>query len=344
MNFAAQAAAANEKKTAGERVPVTAVELDGGAALKIMTHCADASPGNAAGQLLGLDVGGNLDVTACFPFPRVGGEDDHEGAFAAEEGAEYQLDMMRCLREINVDSNAVGWYQSTYLGTHYNGELIETFLSYSESIKRCVCVVYDPTYAEQGVCALKALKLSEKFLEAYDKGKHELTLEKIHEKGLKWDEIVVEVPLTIRNSALATAVMDELARNKEAELNETDYERLDLSTAPFVEENMKLLGECMEDFANEQQRVAYFQRNMQRYHSQHAHWLHKRRQENARRRAAGEELLPEEDPNYKAPKAPSRLENLLITNQVAEHVDHLENFTTKTAAKLELVTALRGGN
>ena len=86
MNFAAQAAAANEKKTAGERAPVTAVELDGGAALKIMTHCADASPGNAAGQLLGLDVGGNLDVTACFPFPRVGGEDDHEGAFAAEEG------------------------------------------------------------------------------------------------------------------------------------------------------------------------------------------------------------------------------------------------------------------
>ena len=83
---------------------------------------------------------------------------------------------------------------------------------------------------------------------------------------------------------------------------------------------------------------------MQRYHSQHAHWLHKRRQENARRRAAGEELLPEEDPHYKAPKAPSRLENLLITNQVAEHVDHLENFTTKTAAKLELVTALRGGN
>ena len=113
MNFAAQAAAANEKKTAGERAPVTAVELDGGAALKIMTHCADASPGNAAGQLLGLDVGGNLDVTACFPFPRVGGEDDHEGAFAAEEGAEYQLDMMRVSRESNVDSNAVGWYQST---------------------------------------------------------------------------------------------------------------------------------------------------------------------------------------------------------------------------------------
>jgi translation initiation factor 3 subunit H len=157
---------------------------------------------------------------------------------------------------------------------------------------------------------------------------------------LKWNDVVVEVPLTIRNSALATAVMGELMRDKDVTLNDTDYERLDLSTAPFVEENMKLLGECMEDFANEQQRVAYYQRNMQRYQSQHAHWLHKRRQENARRRAAGEDLLPEEDPNYKAPQPPSRLENFLITNQVAEHVTHLENFTKKTSAKLDLVTAL----
>jgi translation initiation factor 3 subunit H len=51
-------------------------------------------------------------------------------------------------------------------------------------------------------------------------------------------------------------------------------------------------------------------------------------------------LLPEEDPNYKAPQPPSRLENFLITNQVAEHVTHLENFTKKTSAKFDLVTAL----
>lgn len=26
------------------------------------------------------------------------------------EGANYQLEMMRCLREVNVDNNTVGWY------------------------------------------------------------------------------------------------------------------------------------------------------------------------------------------------------------------------------------------
>jgi hypothetical protein len=29
---------------------------------------------------------------------------------AADDSAAYQLDMMRCLREVNVDNNTVGWY------------------------------------------------------------------------------------------------------------------------------------------------------------------------------------------------------------------------------------------
>lgn len=27
------------------------------------------------------------------------------------DGANYQLEMMRCLREVNVDNNTVGWYE-----------------------------------------------------------------------------------------------------------------------------------------------------------------------------------------------------------------------------------------
>lgn len=34
----------------------------------------------------------------------VAAEEDEENA-----GASYQLDMMRCLREVNVDNNTVGW-------------------------------------------------------------------------------------------------------------------------------------------------------------------------------------------------------------------------------------------
>lgn len=37
--------------------------------LKIIKHCKELSPALVTGQLLGLDVGGELEVTNCFPFP-----------------------------------------------------------------------------------------------------------------------------------------------------------------------------------------------------------------------------------------------------------------------------------
>lgn len=36
-----------------------------------------------------------------------GGTEEEEAGEG--DGANYQLDMMRCLREVNVDNNTVGW-------------------------------------------------------------------------------------------------------------------------------------------------------------------------------------------------------------------------------------------
>jgi hypothetical protein len=52
------------------------------------------------------------------------------------DGANYQLEMMRCLREVNVDNNTVGCYQSTYMGSFQTVELIETFLNYQQAEQR----------------------------------------------------------------------------------------------------------------------------------------------------------------------------------------------------------------
>ena len=43
-------------------------------------------------------------------------------------------------------------------------ELIETFVNYAESIKRCICLVYDPQKSATGSLALKAIKLRDSFL------------------------------------------------------------------------------------------------------------------------------------------------------------------------------------
>ncbi|KAL5723778.1 zeta-carotene isomerase [Ranunculus cassubicifolius] len=86
----AQIAAAKEEVAP----PLRVVEMEG----------LEFSPALVTGQLLGLDVGSVLQVTNCFPFPT---RDDDEELEA--DGANYQLEMMRCLREVNVDNNTVGW-------------------------------------------------------------------------------------------------------------------------------------------------------------------------------------------------------------------------------------------
>ena len=130
------------------------VQLDALVAVKILKHCRDALPALAMGQLLGLDVGARLEVTNCFAVPS-GKEEDGPGqhgggggaaaaaaAASAEAAAEYQAEMMRCLRDVNVDNNAVGWYQSTYLGSFIGSGMLESQFGYQTNIAKSVVIVY----------------------------------------------------------------------------------------------------------------------------------------------------------------------------------------------------------
>ena len=118
------------------------------------------------GQLLGLDIGTNLEVTNCFPFPSRGEREEQEDP-DSESVVEYQWEMMKCLREVNVDNNTVGWYQSAYLGSFLNEALIETQFSYQTTIPKCVALIYDPIRTKQGSLSLKAFRLTEAFMELF---------------------------------------------------------------------------------------------------------------------------------------------------------------------------------
>ncbi|KAK4387970.1 Eukaryotic translation initiation factor 3 subunit H [Sesamum angolense] len=291
-----QVAATEEATT-----PLRVVQIEGLVILKIIKHCKEFSPALVTGQLLGLDVGSVLEVTNCFPFP---------------------LEMMRCLREVNVDNNTVGWYQSTLFGSFQTVELIETFMNYQENIRRCVCIIYDPSRSNQGVLALKALKLSDSFMELYRS--NNFTGEKLREKNLSWVDIFEEIPIKVSNSALVSAFMTEL--EADTPVSQCDYDRLQLSTSPFLERNVEFLIECMDDLSMEQQKFQFYYRNLSRQQAQQQAWLQKRRAENMARKNAGEEPLPEEDPSnpiFKPIPEPSRLDSFLITNQIANYCNQI---------------------
>ena len=125
--------------------------------LRITMHCRDNC---VMGSLLGLDVDDTLEVTNCFPIPgTVGGGAEGGGGGEGEDDvvtSEYQLDMMKALREVNIDYNQVGWYTPAYLGSHVNPDIVSIQAAYQESIgPHAVVVIYDPLSTAGGSLALR---------------------------------------------------------------------------------------------------------------------------------------------------------------------------------------------
>lgn len=122
-----------------------------------------------------------------------------------------------------------------------------------------------------------------------------------------------------------------------------DYDQLSLSTHPFLEKNVEFLNECMDDLASESQKAAYHVRSVARQQAQQAQWVQKRRAENAARRAAGQEMLPEEEagnPLFRPLAEPSKLDGFLLLNQVSNYAAQVETFGLKAAQRLHVAEAL----
>ena len=128
--------------------------------MQIIKHCKENLPEIVTGQLLGLNVNSSLEVTNSYPLPIV--TDDTE-----DNIVEYQTEMLRCLREVNVDNNTVGWYLSTFIGSFLNVSVIETQYEHQSNIKKSVVIVYDPLKTSQGALSLKAYRLTDKFMKLY---------------------------------------------------------------------------------------------------------------------------------------------------------------------------------
>lgn len=314
---------------------VKQVQLDGQVVLKIMQHCDSALPNIVTGQLLGLDVGSMLEVTDCFPFP--GGEDE---SLDEQAGANYQIEMMRCLREVNVDNNTVGWYQSSSFGSYQTTEMIETFVSYHESIRKCICLVYDPQRSGRGQLALKAVRLKDSFIDHFKEQK--LTGKDLREAGISWRDVFVEVPIRIHNSSLAQALVADL--DPAPRITAPDLDRLDLGSSDYLTKTMSSLIEGVDDILNEAQKISLYHRNVARQQQHMAQWLAKRRQENAARRAAGEEPLPEEDPAaFKPIPEPPMLEQYLVVNQLSAGCERAAAACQSGMSKLYVMQALQKG-
>lgn len=145
--------------------------------MKIIKHCSQTFPTTATGFLVGMDKNANLEVTNAFPFPTIESaptdNQHHEQNLAgaaprAKGNVAYQTEMIRKLREVNVDANNTGWYTSTNLGHFINSIFIENQYHYQKDLnERTVALVHDVSRSSQGGLSLRAFRLSPSFMTAF---------------------------------------------------------------------------------------------------------------------------------------------------------------------------------
>ena len=153
--------------------------------MKIVKACSTAFPTTATGAIVGMDVNGALQITNSFPFPTadIAASESHPNDHMAasniaaaaprsKANATYQNEMIKYLREVNVDANNAGWYTSANMGNFVNTSLIENQFFYQKEVnERTVALVYDVSRSSQGSLSLRAFRLSPSFMAAYKENK-----------------------------------------------------------------------------------------------------------------------------------------------------------------------------
>ena len=314
---AVEAQVAPTEAVMGEIEPVQRVRevlIDGVAVLKIVKHCNDNLPTMVAGSLLGLDVDGVLEVTYTFPFPTP--KDRDEGGDEDDlEGREYQIDMMNMLRDVNVDNNCVGWYQSTYLSTMCTNDVVGYQYSYQSSDElsdNSVVIMYDPIQSktDNGKLVIKAFRLTEAFIELKKSKRNQY---------INPADILEELPVKIKNSGYIGGFLRCL-KDSNKEIEESATLPLSMNNGEsFAERNLELMNSWVDDLVVENRKFQDYARNNIKIRQEHQRWIGKRNAENADRRENGEDLLPTgfESSGLKPfPEAPTRTEPLLMVGQL----------------------------
>lgn len=243
------------------------------------------------------------------------------------------------LREVNVDNNCVGFYQSISLGTFNTAKLVEELFTYQADVtdlQVAVLILFDPIQSTSGNLVLKCLRLTNEAIDMLKAGKNTY---------LDPTCIFEELPITIQNPSLVKALLHNVstglyhADEEEDEHGvdidnpvyqaDTTFDRLDLSTNPYLEKHLEFMCTWVDDLAAEQSKFQYYMRGLARGGDRRFD----KRSSNKNEKINAEEAWASND-------APRRLESLLINNQIRTYCDQVDQFADGGLGKLFVVDGL----
>lgn len=179
---------------------------------------------------------------------------------------------------------------------------------------------------------------------------------RLQKSNLRYQDIFVELPVTIHNSHLLNSFLHQLPANppsgpldfppslsalKTSPITKStpltpNFDNLSLSIDPFLEKNCDLLLDAIETHHTENNNFQYYQRALAREQNKIAQWQAKRKAENMSRAALKQPLLPEDEWQrlFKLPQEPSRLESMLNSRQVEQYSRQIDGFVASTTGKM----------
>lgn len=311
---------------------INSVQLEGLALLKIIKHCHEEGAGStdvAQGVLLGLMVEDCLEITNCFPFPSHADDLDVE---------DYQLDMMRHLRKVNVDHLSVGWYQSSHLGNFVTKPLLDSQFSYQTSIEESVVIVYDPIKTGKGFLSIKAFRLTPEAINVIQE--RDYTPDVLRKLKLGHDNLFTEIKIVIKNSHLVNILQCELYEQMPGP---EASQILDLGTMSTLDKQLRSLMDSVDELSQEASKFNNYQRQVAKTQQDKHKYMQKRTAENQARSARGDDPLPEEDLNkiFKPIPALPRMDAVVTAGQINTYCKDISQFCNQALGKLFLAKALQ---
>jgi translation initiation factor 3 subunit H len=174
--------------------------------------------------------------------------------------------------------------------------------------------------------------------------------------GLKYTEILEELPVTVHNSHLVTTFLQQIPKmiasgimrpptsvaeieNNPAFKNDTlapNFQNLSISIDPYLSQTADNLLDSVETHHVESNNFSYYQRAMAREQAKIQQWQAKRKAENAARALSKQPPLPEDEylRLFKLPTEPSRLESMLNSRQVEQYARQVDGFVAGTTGKM----------
>ncbi|NXW44564.1 EIF3H factor, partial [Nyctiprogne leucopyga] len=251
---------------------------------------------------------------------------------------QYQMEMMRSLRHVNIDHLHVGWYQSTYYGSFVTRALLDSQFSYQHAIEESVVLIYDPIKTAQGSLSLKAYRLTPKLMEVCKE--KDFSPEANGEGEIAGLSLRSYFPEGKLNRYTGIAVLLYLFQINSPVWTQSS------GVNNHLGKSLQLLMDRVDEMSQDIVKYNTYLRNVSKQQQQKHQYQQRRQQENMQRQSRGEAPLPEEDINklFKPPQPPPRMESLLIAGQINTYCQNIKEFNAQNLGKLFMAQALQDYN